>query len=371
MTQKNGRGNAPKNAPVKTPQNASRKSPQNVSKNAANKQRPANRPPVRGSYESQSNKLKNAPPAGQRRAPESAARTRSSGRKRFRGGNYALYYVLGAIVLTVAFIILANTVLFNCAQITVSGNDKYSEDEIVEKSGVKIGDNLLHIKKSDAERNIIDALAYIDDAKVEKSFPTKVSITVTEAEKQYCVSDGGVTAIISRKGKIIEHGGADGLPLVKGYEPETVEVGKWLSSKTEGKTDIPAEIFEAADAAGLKNITEIDMTDKFSVNIVVENRIILELGPAEKVQSKLLVAVELINKEIGKDEYVTLHLVNPEKVPVQNNSLPRQSKPVSSSTVSSSVSSSSDNTAEPAPEPEPTSEPEPEPAPDPEVPAEQ
>lgn len=332
MTQKNGRGNAPKSAPVKTPQSTSKNSPKNVSKSTVNKQRPANRPPVRGSYESQSGRLKNAPPTGQRRAAENSARTRSSGRKRFRGGNYALYYVMGAMVVAIVFIILANTVLFNCAEISVLGNDKYTEDEIIGRSGVKIGDNLLHINASDAQQNIIDSLAYIDDAKVKKSFPTKVSITVTEAEKQYCISDGGVTAVISRKGKIIEHGGADGLPLVKGFEPETTEVGKWLSSKTEGKTEIPAEIFEAADAAGLKNITEIDMTDKFSVNIIVENRIILELGPAEKVKSKLLVAVELINKEIGKDEYVTLHLNNPEKVPVQNNSLPRQSRPVSSST---------------------------------------
>lgn len=351
MAQKNGGGNAPR----KAPQNVSRRMPQS----APNKQRPANRPPVRGSYESQSGKLKNTSPVGRRGMAENAARSQTRKRRKFRGGNYVLYYVLGAIVAAVILIILANTVLFNCAQISVSGNDKYTEDEIVDKSGLKIGDNLLHMNISEARENIINSLAYIDDAQVKKSFPTKISITVVEADKQYCVSDGGVTAVISQKGKIIEHGSADGLPLVKGFEPETTEIGKWLKSKTEGKTDIPAKIFEAADAAGLKDITEVDVTDKFSVKIIVENRIVLELGSAEEVKSKLLVAVELINKEIGKDEYVTLRLNNPEKVPVQNNSLPRQSKPVSSntsmvtSTASSVTSSSSDNTTDPEPDPEP------------------
>lgn len=364
MAQKNGKGNAPKGAPLGAPRNASKsapvgrpqnapnRSPNNAPKNAINKPRPANRPPVRGSL-AQSEQLKNARHTEQRRAVGSASK-RSAGKKRFRGGNYTLYYVMGAIVLMIGFIILANTVLFKCASISVLGNDKYGEEEIIEKSGVRIGYNLLHIKASDAEQNIINSLAYIDAAQVKKSFPTKVVITVTEAERMYCVSDGEVTAVVSRKGKIIEHGKVDGLPIVKGYEPETTEIGKWLSSKTEGKTEIPAEIFEAADAAGLKDITEIDMTDKFSVKIVVEDRIILELGPVEKVQSKLLVAVELINNEIGKDEYVTLRLNNPEKVPVQNNSMPHQSKPVSSSTtVSSAPSSSAEDSSEPESVPEP------------------
>lgn len=298
--------------------------------------------------------LNAANPRREKTVPKSAKRTK------YRGGNYTLYYVLGAIVVIVAFIILANTVLFKCAAINVSGNEKYSADEIISVSGIGTGDNLVRLDVSRARENIINSLAYIDDAKVKKSFPTKINITVTEAEKQYCVVSDGKTAAISRRGKIVELCEAGGLPVVKGYEPETLEVGTWLSSKTEGKSDIPADIFAAADKAGLKKITVIDMTDKFNIDVTVEDRVILKLGTSENVAGKLLVAVEIIENQLGKDEYVTLQLTNPEKVPVQNNSLPHTSKPASSSSKPVSVSSSSPD--EPV-EPEEPEEPE-----DPEVP---
>lgn len=366
-----GEQNTPlRNRPQRPPQNVSEKVPP-VSDS---KQRPANsaqdgRPQQRShSYESQSGQLKNASAEKKNASANNAASTRNRPpkKKKYRGGNYALYYVMGAVVLVIVFIVLANTVLFNCTQISVSGNEKYTSEEIIARSGLNIGDNLLRMNTSSARENIIGSLAYVDDVKIKRSFPTKVNIIVAEAVKQYCIVENGTTAAISRKGKIVEHCDAGDLPVVKGYEAETLEVGKWLSSKTEGKSEIPDVIFSAADAAGLKGITVVDMSDKFSVNITVEDRIILELGPAEDVKSKLLVAVKLINEEIGKEEYVTLRLTNPEKVPVHNNSLPRPSKPVSSSSVnSSSMSSQSVADPEPTPTPEPEPDPDPDPEPDP------
>ncbi|MDE6732363.1 MAG: FtsQ-type POTRA domain-containing protein [Oscillospiraceae bacterium] len=285
-------------------------------------------------------------------------------RKKFRGGNYALYYVLGVIVLIIAFVILANTVLFKCRTISVSGNDNYDSDEIILASGINIGDNLVKLKPSKAADSIVSSLAYIDAATVKKSYPTKINITVTEAEKYYCVVADGTTAAVSRRGKIIEHCEAGKLPIVKGYEPETLEVGAWLASKTDGKSDIPAEVFAAAEKAGLKNITVVDVSDKFNIEVIVEDRVILKLGTSDDVVSKLLVAVEIIENQLGETEYVTLILTNPEKVPAQTN--PNPNKPVSSS---SKPASSTTTTSSEAPEtPEYPEDPEPEEPEEPESP---
>ena len=261
-------------------------------------------------------------------------------RKKFRGGNYTLYYVLGGIVLVIALIILSNTVFFRCTSINVSGNEKYTSDEIIAVSGIQKGDNLVKLDTSAARDNILNSLAYVDEVKVKKSFPTRINITVTEAEKQYCVVANGTTAAISRRGKILEICQADGLPIIRGYDPESLDVGTWLKSSTDGKSDIPGVILDAADKAGVEDITEIDMTDKFNVKVTVENRVILSLGPADEVESKMLVAAEIIYNQLGKDEYVTLQLSNPEKVPVQENSRPNTGRPSSSSSTASSGTSS-------------------------------
>ena len=116
-----------------------------------------------------------------------------------------------------------------------------------------------------------------------------------------------------------------------------------LRSKTEGKDEIPQIVFDAAEKAGLENLSEIDMTDRFSVKLSVDGgRIILELGPATEVEAKLRVAAAIIKDKLGTEESVTLLLTNPEKVAARNNP-----KPISSSS-SSSSSASVPETSEPS-----------------------
>lgn len=287
-------------------------------------------------------------------------------KRRYRGGNYILYYILAAIVVVIVMIVLSNTVLFRCNEIEVSGNVRYTAEEIIKCTALKTGDNLLHADVTGAANNIVKSLAYIDSAKVERSFPTKFTIAVSEAERWYGVKQNGVIAVVSRKGKIIEQGNADGLVVVKGYDAESIETGTWLKSKTDGKNDIPEIIFTAAEKAGLDKINEVDMTDRFSVKMTVDNRIVLELGPAVNVESKLRVAQALIKNELGKEESVTIILTNPEKVAVRNNpsssavkpSGPSSSNPVTSEPVTGETSSSEESPEEPitAEPSEPTAE---------------
>lgn len=262
------------------------------------------------------------------------SKTASKKRRKFRGGNYILYYILAAIIVVIVMIVLANTVLFKCSEIEVQGNMRYSATEIIGRSGLKSGDNLLHVNVGEAADKIVNSLSYVDKAEVKRSFPTKFIITVDEAERWYALSQDGVKAAISRMGKIIEQGNTDGLTVVKGFDAESIETGKWLKSKTEGKDEIPQIVFDAAEKAGLEKLDEIDMTDRFSVKLSVDGgRVVLELGPATDVESKLRVAAAIIKEELGAEESVTLLLTNPEKVAVRN-------KPKPPSTSSSSTPTS-------------------------------
>ena len=240
-------------------------------------------------------------------------------RRRKRAGNYILYYLLAAIVIVIVFVVLANTLLFNCSKIDVVGNVRYTADDIIDVSGLKLGDNLLHVNEKAAENRIVDALAYIDIADVSRSFPTGIKISVTEAEKWYCLEQDGKNVCISRGGKIIESGKTAGLPVVKGFDAETTEVGSMLRSSVENKSSIPAEILNAAEKAGLASLDEIDLTDRFSIVIQCDGgRITLETGSVTDIESKLYVAQTLIRDELSPTEEVTILLNDPEKVAVKN-----------------------------------------------------
>lgn len=289
-------------------------------------------------------------PEQARRAADMAtlAKTRTEQPKRpYRGGNYTLYFILAAIVVGVVMAILSNTVLFKCSSIEVTGTTRYSAEEIIASAGVKTGDNLLHVNAEKAAENVMSAFAFIDKAEVKKNYPTKLVIDITEAVNWFALVEGGKTNVISRGGKILGSIPADGLVVVKGFEAKSLEVGTHLASAVEAKNKIAAEIFTAADKVGLQQMTEIDMTDRFSIKITVENRIILDIGPITQLESKLRVAQAVIEKKIGEEERVTLILTNPERVAVET--LQPQQKPVSSSSdkqASESAPESSDSAPE-------------------------
>ena len=249
-------------------------------------------------------------------------------KRRRRVGNYILYYLMAGVVIIVVFVVLANTLLFNCSSIESEGFERYTAEEIVAASGIKTGENLLHIDADKAEENIISSLAYIDMAKVTKKYPTRIIITVTEAEKWFCVYQDGVTAAVSRNGKILEHSAADGLVTVRGFEAESIEVGVRLKSVIDVKNNAPAEIMTAAEKAGLTKITEIDLTDRFDIKILYDNRITLEIGNITDIESKLTVGAAIIKEEISPTEEVTILLTNPEVVAVRNNNIGENPQPI-------------------------------------------
>ncbi len=267
--------------------------------------------------------------------------------RRFRGGNYILYYLLAAVVVIIVLIILSNTVLFKCSRIDVAGNVRYKPEEILSVCGIAEGDNLLRVNTANAEKKIADALVYIDSASVKKHFPTRVEITVTEAEKWYCVEQNGITAAISRGGKIVEHCAPEDFPVVHGLEAESLQTGAWLKSKTDGKTGIPSLLLNAAEKAGLRDITTIDITDKFSIKMVIDGRITLELGSSSEAESKLIIAKSIIDSDIGENDNVTMLLSNPDKVALRNNQSEMPVHSTASSTSAPPESSKNPEESEP------------------------
>lgn len=246
------------------------------------------------------------------KAYDQAVRHRSvKGRRRgSRGRNYIMYYILAAIVVVVVLIVLANTVLFSCGSIEVEGNSRYTAEEIIGKSGLNTGENLLHIDEKAAEQRISAAFTYIDTVEVQKLFPTKIKITVKEAEKWFLISQGSVTAAVSRMGRIVELGSESGLPVIVGYQAADLVPGSTLASSDTGKTEIPAILLEKAEEYGIGGIREIDITDRFDISIECGDNITLQIGGIADIDSKFAAAAGTLEKERSD---VTINLRDPEK----------------------------------------------------------
>lgn len=132
-----------------------------------------------------------------------ARERRHNTRRRSRGRFRALYRVLSILVVAAA-LGMACVVFFRINEVHIEGNERYTDQQIQEASGIRTGDNLITLSKSRVAGNIIVRLPYVGGVSIERLLPDGVRITVTEHTAAAAVSDGTDWWYIAGQGKVLE-----------------------------------------------------------------------------------------------------------------------------------------------------------------------
>lgn len=93
--------------------------------------------------------------------------------------------------------------VFTVQEITVSGNEKISEKEILKRSGLRLGESSIFFFEDSVEKEI-KKNQWIREVKVHKEFPKRVHVEIEE-EKVYCLVMGedGKPHYLSGTGKML------------------------------------------------------------------------------------------------------------------------------------------------------------------------
>ena len=108
-----------------------------------------------------------------------SSQSRRRRRRARRGGTPTVLVLLCALVAVVA-IITAMTIFFKVQTFTLTGQTRYSKEELVAASGIQQGDNLILFDKFDAIDRIFDACPYLDTVQMRRRYPDRIEIIVTE-----------------------------------------------------------------------------------------------------------------------------------------------------------------------------------------------
>lgn len=123
-------------------------------------------------------------------------------KKRNKKSNAAAIFSAFAVLVVLIFILLYKTSLFDISNIYVSGNIKYDDKYLVEKSCIKIGSKIYNIKKDQVIENIsLDE--YIESCEVFIKFPDKVYIKVVERTENIIILNKGKYIITDNKGYVL------------------------------------------------------------------------------------------------------------------------------------------------------------------------
>ena len=138
---------------------------------------------------------------------------RHNRRRRRRGSLGPLLRVLSVLLMAVA-IVAALTLFFKVEEVVVSGNDRYSAEEIIEVSGVEQGDNLILMDKYRMAEKLYTKLPYITEVRINRKLPDVLMIEVVETRAVAVIKGGSSNWLMDSHGKLLE---VIGSAAVKNY----------------------------------------------------------------------------------------------------------------------------------------------------------
>jgi len=223
----------------------------------------------------------------------------------------ALIIILGTITCLILF-----SELFNITKITVKNNYKVSTQEIIQNSGLAIGNNMFKTFKT-VSKNGIKANPYIEDVKINKNLNGEITIEVTERTATYMLQRETDCIYINNQGYILEISQTPlQLPIIKGYLTTEFNPGERLIVEDLEKLDTIIQIMETARSNGINNIiTSIDISNgnNFIIEIPSEGKTV-QFGDESNINMKILWIVDLINREKGIQGEIVLNVPDIKKV---------------------------------------------------------
>ena len=129
--------------------------------------------------------------------------SRSRKRRRSRGRLGPLFKLLCLLALVVALTAGA-TVFFRVEEVVVTGNSRYTQEEIVEVTGIEKGDNLYGWNKFAIAQRLRETLPYIGEVTIRRALPSTILITVVEWEAVARVEPPTAQELLALQGELGE-----------------------------------------------------------------------------------------------------------------------------------------------------------------------
>lgn len=247
------------------------------------------------------------------------SKSRRRRRRNSRGGAPAVLVLL-CLVVAAAAILTAMTIFFKVRSITLSGETRYSAQEVAEASGLREGDNLILFNKFRAINSIFDACPYLHTVQMRRRLPDRVEILVTECvpvaviedepamtpdpkDKNKTVPIGGTGKwLIDIEGKLLEQVKEvpEGLCYLRGLTLKKPKIGKYANFSDED-LEKPAFLLlnTAKDNDILPDIGEVDFSEPYNIRFTYTNRFTVAIGSAEELEKKIRYLRLITEEKLG------------------------------------------------------------------------
>lgn len=221
-------------------------------------------------------------------------------RKLKRGVKNALIGIGTALAVILVIVFLSLTVLFKVDTIKVTGNHKYTKDQITAVLPIQKEDNLFLIKTNQAKEKLCSNLPYIYDVEITRKLPSTVQVKVIEPSKIYYIKNADKSfTYFDNNFKLIDVATKktpkSGVFIQKLAIHNQV-VANTADIKDKDKLNDIKAMMKCVDDLQIKEITSIYSENLTSNYLVYDNRITIKIGETKDIEDKMYSALATIEK---------------------------------------------------------------------------
>lgn len=268
------------------------------------------------------------------------ASVRHNRKRKRRRGRFGVLFKLLCLAALVAALTFGATVFFQVENIAVTGNSRYTQEEIIAASGVQVGDNLFRMSKKQISEQILHQLPYVESVSILRGLPSTITFQVTEWDavaqvEVYGTQSGessqeeteGETQAAAQQAWLISVGGKLLEPVtpehtapisVTGLTVLVPEAGFMLAVPQDQQDRLTAltSVLEQLQEQGMMNrVTAIDLTHASYLQLRLDGSIDAKLpliGDTAYYLRALNAAVEEENRRRGGQAVGTMDLTQKE-----------------------------------------------------------
>lgn len=220
-----------------------------------------------------------------------AARDRYGAERKKKRRN-SLFAPLSFLLVCVA-IIFGMGVFFRVQTIEVRGAESYSEQEIIDNSGISVGDNLFFLNRAAASSRLFSRMPLVENADVKTELPNKVIITVKESIPMAYVEWEGQNWMLTGNCKLlgsVEANALGGLIRVVNITPESPAAGDIMKVAEDDSLKLAylQDLLSAMEELGIgSDVSEIDMANAADPTFRYLDRFTVRVGNNNNTDYKL------------------------------------------------------------------------------------
>ena len=247
---------------------------------------------------------------------------------------WGLLCLISAIVLTAALLLLTN--LWKVSAVKVEGHVQYTEEELIEASGIRIGESMGDFSRTGIAENFRESYPLIRSVKVQRKLNGTVVLKVTEETElyytchrsnYYLIAANDLTVLgISSYGDEYKGYGAlylglpeearltvgekvrfEYLPYEPVSQPEEMATFEIETDEAEKEYDYTWDFIEKIEASPMNGrITGMDVSDRYDLYLVFDGHIKIRFGNTKNLEDKIKLAVTILTDKISSSQMPAL-----------------------------------------------------------------